>query len=77
MKRFDATRCDYLFVLAGDGRRWFIPAARVEGRVCISVGGGMYSEFEIDPPHRAAVEQPSLESTPLWGSARAVKGSRL
>jgi PD-(D/E)XK endonuclease len=26
VKRFDASRCDYLFVLVGDGRRWFIPS---------------------------------------------------
>ncbi|MGN6557961.1 MAG: group I intron-associated PD-(D/E)XK endonuclease [Solirubrobacterales bacterium] len=25
-KRFDPARVDYLFVLVGDGRRWFIPA---------------------------------------------------
>src|SRR5690349_9900126 len=25
-KRFDPTRVDFLFVLVGDGRRWFIPA---------------------------------------------------
>jgi hypothetical protein len=28
IKRFDPTRCDYLFVLVGDGRRWFIPVVR-------------------------------------------------
>jgi hypothetical protein len=26
VKRFSATRCDCLFVLVADGRRWFIPA---------------------------------------------------
>ena len=26
VKRLDPTSCDYLFVLVGDGRRWFIPA---------------------------------------------------
>ena len=51
-KRFDRNRCDYLFVHVGDGRRWFIPAARVEGDLGITVGGKKYAEFEIDsgPP---------------------------
>jgi PD-(D/E)XK nuclease superfamily protein len=26
VKRLDASRCDYAFVLVGDGRQWFIPA---------------------------------------------------
>ena len=29
-KKFDPVKVDYLFVLVGDGRRWFIPAAFVE-----------------------------------------------
>jgi hypothetical protein len=31
VKRFSSERCDYLFVLVGDGRRWFIPSDAVEG----------------------------------------------
>jgi PD-(D/E)XK endonuclease len=31
VKRFDASRCDYLFVLVGDGRRWFIPSEALAG----------------------------------------------
>jgi hypothetical protein len=31
VKRMNASRCDYLFVHVGDGRRWFIPSIRVEG----------------------------------------------
>jgi hypothetical protein len=27
-RRFDASRFDFLFVLIGDGRRWFIPSTR-------------------------------------------------
>jgi PD-(D/E)XK endonuclease len=48
-KRFDATKADALFVLVGDGRRWFIPAAAVEGARSMRLGGRKYSEFEIDP----------------------------
>ena len=48
VKRFDASRCDYLFVLLGDGRRWFMPADRVEGTCTITLGGPKYSEFEVE-----------------------------
>ncbi len=48
-KRFDPTRVDYLFVLVGDGRRWFIPAHLVEGSRGLVLGGAKYSEFEIEP----------------------------
>ena len=30
VKRLDASRCDYLFVHVGDGRRWFIPVNHLE-----------------------------------------------
>jgi Holliday junction resolvase-like predicted endonuclease len=46
-KHFAADRCDYLFVLAGDGRRWFIPSDRVEGRTAIILGGSKYAEWEV------------------------------
>jgi len=44
----DPTRFDYLFVLVGDGRRWFIPADRVEGVRGLTLGGAKYAEFEVD-----------------------------
>jgi hypothetical protein len=47
-KRFDPRRCDYLFVHAGDGRRWFIPSRFVEGATSITLGGPKYSEFEVE-----------------------------
>jgi PD-(D/E)XK nuclease superfamily protein len=47
VKRLDATRCDYLFVLVGDGRRWFIPAPAVGGGTAIQLGGPRYAEFEV------------------------------
>jgi hypothetical protein len=47
-KRFDPARCDFLFVLAGDGRRWFIPTSAVEGHRGINLGGARYSEFEVE-----------------------------
>jgi hypothetical protein len=48
-KRFDRNRCDYIFVQVGDGRRWFIPAARIEGETSIVLGGRKYAQFEIEP----------------------------
>jgi hypothetical protein len=49
VKRFSAARCDRLFVLVADGRRWFIPAGAVEGGTALHLGGPKYSEFEVEP----------------------------
>ena len=38
VKLLDPSRFDYLFVLVGDGRRWFIPAERVEGGTALRLG---------------------------------------
>lgn len=48
-KNFDGRLCDYLFIHVGDGRRWFIPTARIEATTAIVVGGAKYREFEIEP----------------------------
>jgi hypothetical protein len=48
VKRLDPSRYDYLFVLVGDGRRWFIPAATVEGGCGVRLGGPKYSQYEIE-----------------------------
>ena len=47
-KYLDPSRFDYLFVLVGDGRRWFIPADRVEGGRGLTLGGPKYAEFEVE-----------------------------
>jgi hypothetical protein len=47
VKLFDSSRVDFLFALAGDGRRWFIPAEEIDGRRAISLGGPKYSEFQV------------------------------
>jgi Holliday junction resolvase-like predicted endonuclease len=51
-KRFDPERCEFMFVHVGDGRRWFIPAAKIEGQTVMALGGRKYAEFEIEsgPP---------------------------
>ena len=47
-KCFSPARCDRLFVLVGDGRRWFIPATAVEGTTKLLLGGPKYAEFEVE-----------------------------
>jgi PD-(D/E)XK endonuclease len=47
VKRFDPRRCDFLFAVVGDGRRWFIPSEEIEGSHSISLGGVKYSEFQV------------------------------
>jgi hypothetical protein len=48
VKRLDASRIDYLFVLVGDGRRWFIPANAIGAGTAVHLGGPKYAEFEVD-----------------------------
>jgi hypothetical protein len=66
VKYFKRERCEYLFVHVGDGRRWFIPSAAVEGRTGLSLGGSKYSEFEVEAgrPLKSPGQNPRLESTP-------------
>lgn len=81
-KTFDPTRVDFLFVLVGDGRRWFIPAASIEAQRQVALGGSKYSEFEIErgqpierliyPNEATALESPSQ----TWGSAGAGEPGR-
>ena len=49
VKTLDASQYDYLFVLVGDGRRWLIPAAEVDGGSGLNPGGPKYERFEIEP----------------------------
>lgn len=48
-KRFDPSRFDVLLAIAGDGRRWLIPAGSIEAETNIHIGGPKYAEFEIAP----------------------------
>jgi Holliday junction resolvase-like predicted endonuclease len=49
VKRFSADRCDYLYAHTACGRRWFIPAADVEGGAGLCLGGPKYAQYEVDP----------------------------
>ena len=81
-KKFDPAEIDYLFVLVGDGRRWFIPAASIEARRQVALGGSKYAEFEIErgqPIERLIYPDgvTALESRSLaWGSAGAGEPGR-
>ena len=47
-KHFSSDRCDYLFVLVGDGRRWFIPSECVDATTGVMLGGPKYRAFEVE-----------------------------
>jgi hypothetical protein len=49
VKRFSSERCDWLFVLVGDGRRWFIPSAVVKATSTLRLGGPKYAAYEVEP----------------------------
>ena len=82
-RRLDRDRFDYLFVLVGDGRRWFIPAGRVDGGSGLRLGGPKYAEFEVergDPiPGCTALEARLYNRLlmPLGGMSEWLKETRL
>jgi hypothetical protein len=49
VKRFSKDRCDWLFVLVADGRRWFIPSEAVDGATRVNLGGPKYARYEVEP----------------------------
>jgi hypothetical protein len=71
-KYFCATRCDELFVVTVDGRRWRIPAEAVQAATAVRLGGPKYSEFEVDagPPLSDSLEPRSLSCRAPGGLAK-------
>lgn len=65
-KLLDRSRIDALFVHVGDGRRWHIPVAALDGTSNIRLGGPKYAPFEIEPG--AALSPPGAgeERTQGW-----------
>jgi hypothetical protein len=47
VKRLDARTFDELFVVVGDGRRWRIPAAEVDERSALLLGGPKWAAYEV------------------------------
>jgi hypothetical protein len=69
VRRFAAARCDYLFVLTADERKWFIPSQAVEGTTAICLGGPKYAEFEVAREDSPGGARPPLQSAlPLGGA---------
>jgi len=48
VKHFSSERCDWLFVLVADGRRWFIPSRVVNATSGLCLGGPKYAEYEVE-----------------------------
>ena len=71
-KRLDPEAIDYLFVLAGDGRRWFIPTRAFDARAGITLGGHKYASYEIEstsPIDELVYGPSSLLDSPTAGGA--------
>ena len=81
VKLLDPGRCDYLFVLVGDGRQWFIPAADLAGGSALVLGGPKYARFEVERgPVIFDYERRCAARSKLFApgrDTRAVKGTRL
>ena len=72
VKHLNPSRFDYLFVLVGDGRQWFIPAHSVGGGRGIRLGGPKYAEFEVDRGDPIPAVQ--ARGTPLQSASRRLGG---
>lgn len=79
VKRFDPSRCDYLFVHVGDGRRWFIPSYAVEGGAGLHLGGPKYAAYEVEPGRTLeGIAEARIARLPdARRDSRAVKGDGL
>jgi Holliday junction resolvase-like predicted endonuclease len=73
VKHFDRSRCEFLFVHVGNGRRWFIPTGALDCESSLTLGGPKYSEFEIEPGRPLAVrsDHPVLQSPRSPGEYRS------
>jgi PD-(D/E)XK endonuclease len=81
-KLLDTSRCDYVFVLVGDGRQWFIPSGSLGGTSAIVLGGPKYAAFEVEQGE--PIEHPrsgrgasTIASLTPRGDVRVAKGMRL
>ena len=48
VKPFRPQRCDFVFILVGNGRRWFIPSSSITTKRSISVGAAKWGDFAVD-----------------------------
>jgi hypothetical protein len=82
VKRLEASRYDFLFVLVADGRRWFIPSNRVGGGTGLRLGGPKYAEFEVErgdpiPQATEATHASTIDPLDPRGDVRVAKGGGL
>jgi hypothetical protein len=64
VKRFSAERCSHLFVVVGDGRRWFMAATAVDGGSGLMLGGPKYASYEVAPGRPIAPPLATLRDRP-------------
>ena len=81
VKRMSAARCDYLFVLVGDGRQWFIPSGHLGGGSGLLLGGPKYARFEVERggsiQGHALRRAAASKLVPARRDVRVVKGDAL
>jgi hypothetical protein len=66
-KGLDPEYCDYLFVLVGDGRRWFIPSTHFGGRHGLRLGGPKYAESRWSGAIQSPAAPPLQSASPPPG----------
>jgi Holliday junction resolvase-like predicted endonuclease len=78
-KRFARSRCDALFVLVADGRRWYIPSAVIDSGTNLLLGGPKYARYEVDRgrPLPVPADERSLDSATVRRDTEAVKREAL
>lgn len=75
-KAFWRERCDHLFAVVGDGRRWFIPARAITATHGIVLGSTTWGEDEVDPREASRASPLATLRDPRRGS-EVVKRSGL
>jgi hypothetical protein len=71
VKYLDRTKCDFLFVHVGDGRRWLIPTYALGATSGLNLGGQKYEAFEVEPGRPLIAEPAALKSASLSGEYRS------
>jgi hypothetical protein len=61
VKTIDPSRYEYLFVLVGDGRQWFIPATQIAAKTMVLLGGPKYAAFEVGEARQAEMGERGFE----------------
>jgi len=63
VKHLDPSRCESVFVHAGDGRRWYIPGTALGGCSGILLGGPKYAGHEVESAEPLQARPPPSPST--------------